>query len=99
MSVKAFVEKRKWAIIISFCLFLNLAIATTIRVRNLPLLEGTYLLETDAYRFLRQAKIIVEQGTLPERDMMRYVPPSCSFQPSQSNKPRFSTRFSVSWRV
>lgn len=57
MNVKAFVEKRKWTVMISFCLFLNLAIATTIRVRNLPLLEGKYLLETDAYRFLRQAKL------------------------------------------
>ena len=52
----------------------SLFLAYSIRVSNLPLLEGKYLLGTDSYRFLRQADTIVSEGKLPEVDQMRWSP-------------------------
>lgn len=52
----------------------SLFFAYSIRISNLPLLEGKYLLGTDSYRFLRQADIIVSEGKLPDTDKMRWSP-------------------------
>ena len=49
-------------------------IALYIRTRNLPLLQGKYLIELDTYFFFRYAKMLLEQGTVPVWDYMRYVP-------------------------
>ncbi|MEM4248510.1 MAG: STT3 domain-containing protein [Candidatus Nanoarchaeia archaeon] len=49
------------------------ALALYIRTRNLPLLQGKYLIELDSYFFFRYAKLILE-GNLPTIDYMRYVP-------------------------
>jgi len=49
-------------------------LALFIRTRNLPLLQGKYLIELDSYFFFRYAKILFEQGSLPAMDMMRYSP-------------------------
>jgi asparagine N-glycosylation enzyme membrane subunit Stt3 len=45
-----------------------------VRTRNLPLLQGKYLIELDSYFFFRYAKMLLEQGSLPVIDYMRYVP-------------------------
>ncbi len=44
-----------------------------IRTRNLDALGG-YLADPDAHAFLRYAKYIVEYGSMPELDTMRYYP-------------------------
>lgn len=49
-------------------------IALFIRIQNLPLLKGKYLIELDSYFFFRYAKMLFEQGSLPLVDAMRYVP-------------------------
>ncbi|MEM2954746.1 MAG: STT3 domain-containing protein [Candidatus Nanoarchaeia archaeon] len=49
-------------------------LALFIRTRNLPLLQGKYLIELDSYFFFRYAKMLLEQGYVPAVDMMRYVP-------------------------
>ncbi len=61
---------------VTFTLFLSssLLLCVSIRIANLPELKGKYLLESDAYRFLRQADIIVSQGHLPPTDPMRWQP-------------------------
>ena len=45
-----------------------------VRTRNLPLLQGKYLIELDSYFFFRYAKMLLEQGSLPAIDFMRYSP-------------------------
>jgi asparagine N-glycosylation enzyme membrane subunit Stt3 len=45
-----------------------------VRTRNLPLLQGKYLLGLDPYAFFRYSQEIFETGTLVTHDMMRYVP-------------------------
>ncbi len=50
----------------------SLLLCVFIRTANYPLLEETYLLGTDSYRFLRQANIIVSQGHLPAIDTQRW---------------------------
>lgn len=49
-------------------------LALFIRTRNLPLLQGKYLIELDSYFFFRYAKMLFEQGSLPVIDYMRYAP-------------------------
>ncbi len=51
-----------------------LVLAAYLRTRNLGLLNGRYLIELDSYFFFRYSKIILETGTLPVTDMMRYLP-------------------------
>ncbi|MGB9675011.1 MAG: STT3 domain-containing protein [Candidatus Nanoarchaeia archaeon] len=69
---KFFAEKEK------FIYWLGLlpifAIALWIRIQNLPLLRGKYLIELDSYFFFRHAKMLLEQGSVPAIDYMRYVP-------------------------
>ena len=55
-------------------LLLNLTVAGMIRIESLPTLEGQHVLDPDSARYLRQAKIIAQDGKMPERDMMRWVP-------------------------
>jgi asparagine N-glycosylation enzyme membrane subunit Stt3 len=50
------------------------ALALFIRTRNLILLKGKYLIELDSYFFFRYAKMLLEQGSVPAWDYMRYVP-------------------------
>lgn len=64
----------KLQVIIIIFLLLSLSASIFLRVQNLPLLEGKYPLDNDSVRFLRQAKIIVQDGKLPQRDMMRWLP-------------------------
>ncbi len=49
-------------------------LALFIRIQNLPLLKGKYLIELDSYFFFRYSKMLLETGTLPAVDTMRYVP-------------------------
>lgn len=49
-------------------------LALFIRTRNLPILQGKYLIELDSYFFFRYAKMLLEQGFVPAMDYMRYVP-------------------------
>lgn len=60
-----------------------LVLTIYLRTRNIGLLQGKYLIELDSYFFFRYSKIILETGTLPIIDMMRYVPvgvPTASFK-------------------
>ncbi|MBI2040912.1 MAG: glycosyltransferase family 39 protein [DPANN group archaeon] len=51
-----------------------LVLAAYLRTRNLGLLQGRYMIELDSYFFFRYSKMILETGTLPAIDLMRYVP-------------------------
>jgi asparagine N-glycosylation enzyme membrane subunit Stt3 len=71
-------QKRDWVyyLILSFIIF----VSAYIRSRNIPKLKdittGTWTLgpDLDPFLFLRWAKEIVEKGSLPIIDTMRYVP-------------------------
>ncbi len=52
---------------------LAISVALFLRWRATPIVEERWL-DTDVYRFVRQAKIIEEAGSLPKRDMMRWLP-------------------------
>ena len=73
-----FLKQKKVINIIIILLFLALLIGGSwIRVQNLPLLKdsttGEYIpLALDPFYFLRVAETIVEQGGLPEYDIMRH---------------------------
>ncbi|MBI2670922.1 glycosyltransferase family 39 protein [Candidatus Woesearchaeota archaeon] len=59
-----------------FILLIVLIVAVygySIRIRNLDLLNG-YLADPDAHAFLRYAKYIIEHGSMPEIDTLRYYP-------------------------
>ena len=49
-------------------------VALYVRTRNLPLLQGKYLIELDTYFFFRYAQMLLTKGSVPAIDMMRYVP-------------------------
>jgi asparagine N-glycosylation enzyme membrane subunit Stt3 len=53
-------------------------LALFIRLQNLPLLKGKYLIELDSYFFFRYSKMLLEQGSVPAIDYMRYVPTGVS---------------------
>ncbi len=55
-------------------LFSTIVLSIYIRIQNLPLLKGKYLLGLDPYFFYRYATIIYEKGALPAIDYMRYSP-------------------------
>ncbi len=73
-----FLKQKKIINLIIIILFLFLLIGSSwIRLQNLPLLKdsttGEYLpLALDPFYFLRIAETMVEQGGLPEHDLMRY---------------------------
>ena len=54
-------------------LLLSSTLGVAIRLANLPLLQGD-VFDPDSARYLRQAKLIVEDGGLPEVDHMRWAP-------------------------
>ena len=56
------------------CLSLTLCLGVLIRTPHLSALGGTFVLDPDSARYLRQAEIIVEQGQLPSTDMLRQYP-------------------------
>ncbi|RKU33243.1 hypothetical protein C6499_01820 [Candidatus Poribacteria bacterium] len=45
-----------------------------LRVQNLKLLEERYLVGSDPYRYFRQARLIIEEGKLPDVEMARNFP-------------------------
>jgi len=49
-------------------------LAIFIRIQNLKLLQGRYLIELDSYHFFRYAQMLFTQGSLPAVDAMKYVP-------------------------
>src|SRR3989344_1316016 len=55
-------------------LVLVLAAGVIIRIQNLGLMQGKYILELDPYYFLRMARAILATGSAPVVDMMRYYP-------------------------
>ncbi len=66
---------RNWfTFVILFVLLFNLAIAIFVRTSQVKVLQGQYLVHLDSYLYDYQAKIIIREGRLPERDNMRYVP-------------------------
>lgn len=78
-ELEAYQNNEKMAVvlrkIVLFCaLTLCLFIAFILRTQNLDSLDEELLLGTDAYRFMRQSQLIIEQGRLPEREMMRWTP-------------------------
>ncbi len=54
-------------------LLLSSTLGVAIRLVNIPLLQGD-VFGPDSARYLRQAKLIVEDGELPEVDHMRWAP-------------------------
>lgn len=55
-----------------------LILALFIRIQNLPLLKGKFLIELDSYLWFRYAKIFLEQGAIPAIDHIRYAPVGAS---------------------
>jgi asparagine N-glycosylation enzyme membrane subunit Stt3 len=64
-----FAELPYWLLLIPIVI-----LAAWVRTRNLGLLAGKYLIELDSYLWYRYAKTIVETGSLPAIDTVRYVP-------------------------
>lgn len=52
---------------------LAILVALALRWQSVPVVRNGWL-DTDVYRFVRQAQIISETGGLPERDDMRWLP-------------------------
>lgn len=52
---------------------LSIVIALYLRWQTAPIVQNGWL-DTDVYRFVRQAEIISQRGKLPERDEMRWAP-------------------------
>lgn len=52
----------------------SIVFGVLLRLQNLPLLEGKYLLGPDSYRHFRHIRQIVEEGGLPKLDTMRHAP-------------------------
>jgi len=63
---------KKFYPVIVFLIILFLA--AFIRTRNLPLLQDKYPGALDPYFFLREARTLISQGSIPEIDRLRYVP-------------------------
>ncbi|MCW1305088.1 MAG: hypothetical protein OH354_04930 [Candidatus Parvarchaeota archaeon] len=67
--------KKHNKILVYLVLFLFIILTIYSRTRNIPNLEGKYLISPDdPYIFYRYTKMIVENGSLPENDTMRYYP-------------------------
>lgn len=74
MAIQGWKSRLLTGFILCLLCVLSLRIGVHLRVRNVSVLQEKYLLEFDPYRYLRETKQIVENGNLPERDMMRYFP-------------------------
>ena len=57
--------------IYALCLCLSIYLGIIIRIQTHPILKEQYVIDSDSARFLRQAKIIAQEGHLPETDTMR----------------------------
>ena len=68
--IKRFQVKR---VFLTLAVGIAIALGIYLRLQVVPLVRDGWL-DTDVYRFVRQAKIIAETGGLPERDMMRWAP-------------------------
>ena len=66
-------NRSKHLLLISIVLSLSFLLCVVIRMANISLLHED-VLDPDSARYLRQAKIIAEQGKLPEVDHMRWTP-------------------------
>ena len=66
-------NRSKHLLFIFIILLLSSILCTVIRMVNIPLLQGD-VFGPDSARYLRQAKLIVEDGELPEVDHMRWAP-------------------------
>ena len=81
---KFFIQKKVIYAIALILLLLIVIMGISIRVQNLPLLHdattGEYIpIALDPFYFLRLAETIIEQGSLPEIDSMRYIPAKLGF--------------------
>ena len=82
--LKFFRQKKVIYSIVLILLLLILITGISIRVQNLPLLKdsttGEYIpTALDPFYFLRLAETIINQGSLPEIDSMRYIPAKLGF--------------------
>lgn len=85
-TIKFFSNKKVQNIIIIVALIAFLVMGSWIRVQNLPLLvdqsTGEYIpTALDPYYFLRLSETILEQGSLPEFDEMRYSVQNVKYSP------------------
>jgi len=65
----------KWRHVVSVgILALCLVAAVFVRVREANQLQDKYLSGYDAYFYYRQAKTIIAEGRLPDRDYMQHSP-------------------------
>jgi len=62
-----------WFILL-FNLLISIISGVFLLSQNADKLEGKYLIGPDAYRYYRQARLIVEEGELPKIDKMRHFP-------------------------
>ena len=73
-SIIKFFQKNK-NIFLYLTLLLIILLTIYSRTRNIANLEGKYLISPDdPYIFYRYTKMLVENGSLPENDTMRYYP-------------------------
>ena len=85
-TVKFLKQKKIITLIVILLLLATIIFGTWIRVQNLDLLKDStteeYIpLALDPFYFLRVAETIIEQGSLPEFDSMRYIPAKVEFSP------------------
>ena len=85
-TVKFLKQKKIITLIVILLLLATIIFGTWIRVQNLDLLKDStteeYIpLALDPFYFLRIAETIIEQGSLPEFDSMRYIPAKVEFSP------------------
>lgn len=71
----------KWRNIATICILtLSVVAAVFVRVREADQLQGKYLSGYDSYFYYRQAKTIVTEGRLPDRDYMQNYPDGLNLQ-------------------
>jgi len=83
-TLKFFKQKKVIYSIVIVLFLLILFLGTSIRIQNLDLLKdsttGEYIpTALDPFYFLRVAETIINQGSLPEFDSMRYIPAQTGF--------------------
>ena len=78
-KINNFVKKYVNYIILGFLILVGLYI----RSKSIPILKGKYLIEQDAYLFLRYTEYIVEHGKIMSLDLMRNYP--AGFDPQGEN--------------
>ena len=69
------INEKKWRNIATICILtLSVVASVFVRVREVDQLQGKYLSGYDSYFYYRQAKTIVTEGRLPDRDYMQSHP-------------------------